>query len=236
MLQKVLDNRLLKVYIGSLNNDKICAIENTLKMYNNNIFLQALNVESNVSNQPFGIDETCLGAKNRVGNMKKLVSINPNEITIFIGIENGIILSSDSKIYDIPMTFIELYYNNHIEEFTSPFPKHLDSIDSIDSIDSQINTSSLYGAIDLTRFTCNGNALILNGNIYNFNKDETLESIFKSNVSTNESWHKYISGYSRRELIENSLGQIFTSLQRTLQNIYNYPTTSKWAFSKLVQG
>src|SRR5699024_7897254 len=76
----------MKIIIGSLNQAKINAVKNVFKA---NI-LEAVNVPSNVSDQPMTDEETLFGAMNRANNCH---AIYPNHLAI--GLEGGVMLMNE---------------------------------------------------------------------------------------------------------------------------------------------
>lgn len=77
-----------KIIVASKNPVKIESTKDAFtKMFKNEIFeIEGIGVESGVSNQPMGEEETLLGATNRVNN----VSLLSPEADYWIGIEGGL--------------------------------------------------------------------------------------------------------------------------------------------------
>lgn len=79
----------MKVLIGTKNQGKIEGAKRALLKYFNDIEIQGIPVESNVSEQPVN-DEIYIGAKNRVKNLKKYAKENNMEADLYLSIESGI--------------------------------------------------------------------------------------------------------------------------------------------------
>ena len=81
-----------KIIVASKNPVKIESTKDAFtKMFSNQVFeIEGMSVESGVSDQPMGEEETLLGATNRVNN----VSLLSPEADYWVGIEGG------SKIVD----------------------------------------------------------------------------------------------------------------------------------------
>lgn len=79
----------MKVVIGTKNQGKIEGARKALENYFDNIEIQAIPVESNVSEQPVN-DDIYIGAKNRVKNLKEYCQNNNIETDLYLSIESGI--------------------------------------------------------------------------------------------------------------------------------------------------
>lgn len=79
----------MKVLIATKNPGKIEGAKRALSNYFENIEIQGIPVESNVSEQPVN-DEIYIGAKNRVKNLKKYAKENNLEADLYLSIESGI--------------------------------------------------------------------------------------------------------------------------------------------------
>ena len=79
----------MKVLIGTKNQGKIEGAKRALLKYFDDIEIQGIPVESNVSEQPVN-DEIYIGAKNRVKNLKKYAKENNMEADLYLSIESGI--------------------------------------------------------------------------------------------------------------------------------------------------
>ena len=79
----------MKVLVGSKNPVKIEATKEAFKKYFDDIEVLGIEVDSNVSKQPIGM-ETFVGAKNRVEELKKF------EADFYVGIEGGIMNMFDN--------------------------------------------------------------------------------------------------------------------------------------------
>ena len=79
----------MKVLVATKNQGKIEGAKRALLNYFDNIEIQGIPVESNVSEQPVN-DEIYIGAKNRVKNLKEYAKENNIEADLFLSIESGI--------------------------------------------------------------------------------------------------------------------------------------------------
>ena len=79
----------MKVLIATKNQGKIEGAKRALLNYFENIEIQGIPVESNVSEQPVN-DEIYIGAKNRLKNLKKYAQEKNIETDLFLSIESGI--------------------------------------------------------------------------------------------------------------------------------------------------
>lgn len=79
----------MKVLIATKNQGKIEGAKRALLKYFDNIEIQGIPVESNVSEQPVN-DEIYIGAKNRVKNLKEYARENNMEADLYLSIESGI--------------------------------------------------------------------------------------------------------------------------------------------------
>lgn len=99
----------IEIYVSSLNQMKIQAAKiaicfwlNHLNGNTNNIFTNGIEVNSGVDEQPHNYEQTLTGAKNRLYNMKHLISnkiiLNDNIARILISLENGLMTENLSDI------------------------------------------------------------------------------------------------------------------------------------------
>ena len=79
----------MKVLIATKNQGKIEGAKKALLNYFDNIEIEGIPVESNVSEQPVN-DEIYSGAKNRVRNLKEYAKKNNIESDLYLSIESGI--------------------------------------------------------------------------------------------------------------------------------------------------
>ncbi len=79
----------MKVLIATKNQGKIEGAKRALQKYFENIQIEGIPVESNVSEQPVN-DDIYIGAKNRVKNLKMYAKENNIEADLFLSIESGI--------------------------------------------------------------------------------------------------------------------------------------------------
>ncbi len=79
----------MKILVGSQNPVKIQSVKNAFSNYFENIIVEPFNVDSNVPEQPVNND-TFIGAKNRVNELKKIDKNKNLNADFFVGIEGGI--------------------------------------------------------------------------------------------------------------------------------------------------
>lgn len=79
----------MKVLVASKNQGKIEGAKRALLKYFDDIEIQGIPVESNVSEQPVN-DELYIGAKNRVKNLKEYAVKNNIEADLYLAVESGI--------------------------------------------------------------------------------------------------------------------------------------------------
>lgn len=109
--QNILTKKII-IYVGSINEHKLKATYDSflhhmdLKYgkYNNKITVYGVNVSSDVSTQPVN-EETMIGCKNRLDNLKKYVEHHKYKYDYIVSIENGISFKSIddfnySDVYD----------------------------------------------------------------------------------------------------------------------------------------
>lgn len=94
-----------KIVIGSLNPVKIeatkLAFEKIFLDLNINLDITSYDIPSNVSNQPYGDNETLLGAKNRaIGAYNKYIEINNNKPDYSIGLEGGVTNNNENNYFE----------------------------------------------------------------------------------------------------------------------------------------
>ncbi len=81
----------MKVFIGTKNPAKIEGARKAFSKYFNDLTIEGISVDSNVNEQPVN-EETYIGAKNRVTNLKKYCKENGIKSDLFIAIESGIVM------------------------------------------------------------------------------------------------------------------------------------------------
>lgn len=81
----------MKILVGSENPVKIKAVEEAFSKFFKNIEVEGIKVNSGVSSQPIGEEETFRGAKNRVLKLREIAQIKNLEVDFFVGIEGGVI-------------------------------------------------------------------------------------------------------------------------------------------------
>lgn len=79
----------MKILIATKNQGKIEGARKALETYFENVEIEGIPVESNVSEQPVN-DEIYNGAKNRVKNLKEYAQKNNKEADLYLAIESGI--------------------------------------------------------------------------------------------------------------------------------------------------
>jgi len=79
----------MKVLIASKNEGKIEAAKRALSIYFDNIEIEGKPISSGVSEMPVE-DETYIGAKNRLENLKKYAGENNQKADLYMSIESGI--------------------------------------------------------------------------------------------------------------------------------------------------
>lgn len=89
----------MKIVIGTTSELKIRSLKEALKRFDIEAEIISLKTDSKVSNQPFGYEETILGAKNRVKQCRE--EINPD---IAIAVESGLI-KLDGSYFDIACVY-----------------------------------------------------------------------------------------------------------------------------------
>lgn len=79
----------MKILIATKNQGKIEGAMRALETYFDNVEIEGIPVESNVSEQPVN-DEIYNGAKNRVKNLKEYARKNGKEADLYLAVESGI--------------------------------------------------------------------------------------------------------------------------------------------------
>ena len=79
----------MKVLIGTKNPGKIEGAKRALESYFNNVEVVGVKVESNVAEQPVGV-ETYQGAFNRVNNLMEYAKANNIKVDYFMAVESGL--------------------------------------------------------------------------------------------------------------------------------------------------
>ena len=95
----------MKILMGTKNPGKIEGAKQAFEKYFNNIEIEGISVESEVSNQPIN-KEIIIGAKNRVKNLKKYARNNNIEADFYISSEAGVTDFLGEWI-DINLAYIE---------------------------------------------------------------------------------------------------------------------------------
>jgi len=99
----------ITVYVTSCACVKIDAVKAAYQIIYPNLLFNIIGIKSNsdVSEQPIGIQETEIGCKNRIDNCLSQIQFNLNDI--IISIENGVFMDDKNITYDAP--FICIYKN-----------------------------------------------------------------------------------------------------------------------------
>lgn len=79
----------MKVLIGTKNSGKIEGAKKAFERYFEGVEIIGVPVSSEVGDQPLN-EEICLGARNRVKNLKKYAKENNIEVDYYIAVESGI--------------------------------------------------------------------------------------------------------------------------------------------------
>lgn len=95
----------MKILIGTKNSGKIEGAKKAFERYFDNVEIEGIAVDSEVSDQPVN-SEIIIGAKNRIKNLKKYAKENKIEVDFYIASEAGITNSLGEWI-DINCAVIE---------------------------------------------------------------------------------------------------------------------------------
>jgi inosine/xanthosine triphosphatase len=98
----------MKVIVGSLNPVKLNATRNILEKIYGKIEIYPKDVESEVSDQPFGLDETIKGAVNRAKNSYS------SDIDLSVGIESGLMKTPNTLTGYIDLQWCAIYDGENI--------------------------------------------------------------------------------------------------------------------------
>src|SRR5699024_7759294 len=139
----------MKIIIGSLNQAKINAVKNVFKA---NI-LEAVNVPSNVSDQPMTDEETLLGAMNRANNCHA-ISTNHLAIVLEVGVmlmneelylcNWGVLITTNKQMYKASGARINLP-----NEFIKDLNEGVELSELVDRYSEKNDTRSFEGAIGI---------------------------------------------------------------------------------------
>lgn len=105
----------MKIVIGTTSELKIRSLKEALMRFNIETEVISLKTDSKVSNQPFGYDETILGAKNRVKQCQE--EINPD---IAIAVESGLV-EIQGNYFDIACVYARSKNGEESISFSSGF-------------------------------------------------------------------------------------------------------------------
>ena len=141
----------MKVLIGTKNPGKIEGAKRALEKYFDNFEIEGVKIESNVSEQPVGI-ETYNGAVNRVNNLINYAKENNIKADLFLSVESG--LTSELGFWAI--TNIAVIKNANGEMGTGasgsvPGPNHL--VESIKTETLGVVMDKVFNETDLRSST-----------------------------------------------------------------------------------
>ena len=141
----------MKVLIGTKNPGKIEGAKRALEKYFDNFEIEGVKIESNVSEQPVGI-ETYNGAVNRVNNLINYAKENNIKADLFLSVESG--LTSELGFWAI--TNIAVIKNANGEMGTGasgsfPVPNHL--VESIKTETLGVVMDKVFNETDLRSST-----------------------------------------------------------------------------------
>jgi inosine/xanthosine triphosphatase len=103
-----LEGCLMKIIVGSLNPVKLNATRNILMKIYDTIEISSINVDSGVSDQPFGLDETIKGAVNRAKR-----SYSP-DVDLSVGIESGLMETPNTLTGYVDLQWCAIYDGDKI--------------------------------------------------------------------------------------------------------------------------
>lgn len=95
----------MKILMGTKNPGKIEGAKQAFEKYFENIEIEGVAVSSQVNDQPFN-EETLVGAKNRVKNLKSYAKENNLTVDYFVASEAGI-MEFYGSIIDINLAIVE---------------------------------------------------------------------------------------------------------------------------------
>jgi non-canonical (house-cleaning) NTP pyrophosphatase len=201
----------IKIYVASNKQLKMNAskeaIQSLMQGYLQSVTMEVLGchaAESNIKEQPVGVDETKKGAKNRIDNLRKQLHIkqvfasteSDDVLRIYVSMENGIIKEKLNGVKDkdlfetedhmvwVDRCYIicEIYYNCHkkkVKGFSDGVTVPLEFVEA--SRNSDFNTTA--GDFIAKKWDTNGT-----------------------------DWHLKLAGVSRKEIIKNGIVGILKNL------------------------
>lgn len=98
----------MKVVVGSKNPVKLNATRNVLEKIYDDLIVSAIHVDSEVPDQPFGMDQTVEGAVNRAKNAYS------DEYDLSVGIESGLIEVPKTLTGFIDIQWCAIYDGNQV--------------------------------------------------------------------------------------------------------------------------
>ncbi len=145
----------MNILVGSQNPVKINSVKEAFSNYFENVNVIGAEVESGVSNQPFG-DETFIGAQNRAQSLMSLSNQKKYKADFFVGIEGGVAKQYDKWFAFGCMCVMDVDGNTgfglspHFElplDIVKKLEQGFELGDVMDEIQNQENTKQKHGAI-----------------------------------------------------------------------------------------
>lgn len=122
----------MKVFIATKNNTKITGAKLAFEKFFGNVEIEGFSVPSNVPEQPID-DETLIGAKNRVKNLKNYADKNNLSADYYIAIESGM-ANIGGSYFIVNMAVIEDNFGNQSIGAGPAFPVPEDKVERIKQI------------------------------------------------------------------------------------------------------
>lgn len=122
----------MKIFIATKNNTKIFGAKNAFEKFFENIEIEGFSVPSDVSEQPID-DETLVGAKNRVKNLKIYTEKNDISADFYIAIESGM-ANICGSYFIVNIAVIEDKLGNQSIGFGPAFPVPENKVEKIKEI------------------------------------------------------------------------------------------------------
>lgn len=176
----------MNVIIGTKNQGKIDGARKALENYFENVEIQGIPVESNVSEQPVN-DEIYIGAKNRVKNLKEYCKENNIRADLYLSIESGI----NNSLGRWMITNIAVIENN--EEFESygaspSFPVPEKFVDEIIKTDLSKVMNEIFEQDEERHNRGGGIQLLTNNKISRIDLTETAFIMALTKYINGENW------------------------------------------------
>jgi adenine phosphoribosyltransferase len=187
--------KIFNVYVASENEDKLEAVRKGIDNYQEGIDLDNIIIKihsvsgcsSDISEQPYGLDETLQGCLNRLNKAIKKVNGSmydrKDPLQLFVSIENGIVDSPTLGLCDFPYIMVAYYDNNNEMQFYNNNYYINNLMVNIDAY------KDLFDSVD--------------------RKTTTFGSVFEKEYGIPKgTWHKYVSGKSRIEIMSSGLSKL----------------------------